>query len=132
MNEQHFKAKGFVRAANGEWYKPKPPRIGVGGLHPGQPEQGLRRALQQYHKTPEARPRRVVDGSGPVVRCTFIYCSGAGRQDFANRAQGFKQLQDAIAESLNLDDGDSTIEFEYEQIRTRGRRGTIVKMEMLA
>lgn len=41
-----------------------------------------------------------------------------------------KWIRDAIAESLGVDDGDPKIDWEYEQVRTRGQQGVMVKVEL--
>lgn len=42
----------------------------------------------------------------------------------------FKPVQDAIASSLGIDDGDPRIQWEYGQIQTNGQEGLLVKIEM--
>lgn len=128
MNEQNFKANGFIRAANGEWYKPK--RIGVGGLVADKPKQNQRRTLEPESKAPQGGGRGVGRISRPLIRITLIRFGGKA-MDSDNFIGGCKPIRDAIAASLGLDDADSWIDWEYSQVRTRGRRGTIVKMEMI-
>lgn len=41
----------------------------------------------------------------------------------------FKPVQDAIADSLGIDDGDPRISWEYGQQQTNGQEGLIVKIE---
>jgi hypothetical protein len=58
--------------------------------------------------------------------------AGGRRLDPDNLATSFKPLQDAIANTLELDDGDSRIEWQYRQIeRGKAESGTIVKIELL-
>ncbi len=46
-------------------------------------------------------------------------------------AYSFKPLTDAIAFTLSLDDADPRLRWEYHQVRTAGRTGVIVMVEML-
>lgn len=104
------------------------------GLHPmgaAKPERKQERAL--VSETPKAKTsrRRVAARRSPIVRVSIIMCSLGTARDGDNLASSYKQLRDAIAASLGLDDADSWIDWEYSQVRTRGQRGTIVKMEMI-
>lgn len=49
--------------------------------------------------------------------------------DDDNLAGGCKPLRDAIAESLGVDDGDPRVEWEVEQVQTRGREFVLVRVE---
>lgn len=49
--------------------------------------------------------------------------------DDDNLIAGFKPLRDAIAASLNVDDADPRIRWQYGQQRTDGEQGTIVLIE---
>lgn len=51
--------------------------------------------------------------------------------DDDNLSASYKSLRDGIARSLAIDDGDHRIRFEYGQVETRGKTGTIVRMERL-
>lgn len=48
-----------------------------------------------------------------------------------NNAGSFKHLQDAIAASLGLDDGDKRLTWQYQQLHTFGREGVLVHIESL-
>jgi hypothetical protein len=48
--------------------------------------------------------------------------------DDDNLIGGCKYLRDAVAASLRVDDG--KIEWEYHQVKTAGRTGTAVKIEI--
>ncbi len=52
--------------------------------------------------------------------------------DSDNYVSGCKQLRDAVAEILGYDDAEgSGLEFEYEQVLTRGTEGTLIRVEQL-
>ncbi len=51
--------------------------------------------------------------------------------DYANLVGGCKGLQDAIAKTLGVDDADPCVEWEFRQIKTTGREGTIVNIQEL-
>ena len=109
----------YVRDSEGNWCHPS--RL-VGGLLPAKPQPDPLPALDQE---PEARPRRK---TGLVVRVTIIRC-GKRLLDCDNLSASYKGLRDGIARSLGIDDGDHRIRWEYGQCETRGRTGTIVKIE---
>lgn len=50
--------------------------------------------------------------------------------DADNNVASFKNVQDSIAATLGIDDGDPRIQWEYGQIQTNGEQGLLVKIEM--
>ena len=59
-----------------------------------------------------------------------VVCFRCTKLDTDNLIGGVKYLQDAIAASLGIDDGDDErISFEYSQHIGTGRQGTLVKIE---
>lgn len=72
---------------------------GLGGSGPG----GARKRIPAVH------------GKAPVVLVTLIRL-GPRRIDTGNLETGFKAIQDEIAASLQIDDADSRIEWEYGQM----------------
>lgn len=66
----------------------------------------------------------------PVLRIALVNFRTA-ICDSSNYIHGCKRIQDQIARSLGLDDNDRTIEWEYEQVRTRGKTGLLVRIEEL-
>lgn len=46
-----------------------------------------------------------------------------------NNAASFKHLQDAIAATIGLDDGDPRLVWQYQQMHTYGSEGVIVRIE---
>lgn len=59
-----------------------------------------------------------------------VVCFRRQKLDADNLVGGVKYLQDAIAASLGIDDGDeSRISFEYSQHVTTGKTGTLVRVE---
>ena len=64
------------------------------------------------------------------LRITFVrFCKREFDDD--NLAGSLKQLRDIIAAWIGCDDSKRNIEWEYNQILTRGRCGTAVKIERL-
>jgi hypothetical protein len=80
---------------------------------------------------------RALDGQRPAHQasegCVVVSLVRYGRRrlDDDNLAGGFKPLRDAIARSLDMDDGDRRLRWEYGQIETRGEQGTAVKIEVI-
>lgn len=60
-----------------------------------------------------------------LVRCSVRYC------DDDNLAASCKAIRDQIAAELAINDGDPAIEWEYEQVRTRGSVGCFIRIERL-
>lgn len=48
-----------------------------------------------------------------------------------NNSASFKALQDSIAKTLGLDDGDPRFTWQYQQMHSFGREGVIVRIEIL-
>ncbi len=42
-----------------------------------------------------------------------------------------KQLRDAIAATIGIDDGDKRIKWQYQQLQTNGREGVLVQLEVI-
>lgn len=70
-------------------------------------------------------------GTVPKLRVTFIRVCRRTITDSDNLPPAYKWTRDAIAASLGRDDRDDLIQWEYHQLQTRGREGTIVKIELL-
>ena len=66
---------------------------------------------------------------GMAIRITFISLRRRLLDPDAI-AVSTKYLQDAVCESLGIDDGDRRISFQYEQIKTTGPTGVIVKIDL--
>lgn len=103
-----------------------PALFGVGGLRSpvSQPDKG--QALVKKPKR-KARGRKSVEGR-PVLRITLIACRHT-TLDADNSIGGFKQMRDVIADSFQLDDAESTIDWQYSQVKTNGQQGVIVMIE---
>lgn len=113
MNEIPKKVSDSVRRLNPHLY-------GVGRLQASKPEppQGI-----------EVKDKELEGGKGVVAfRVTLVLCLLKPYDD-DNAVSSCKSLRDAIAESLGIDDGDSRIEFNYNQIKTSGREGVNVIIE---
>lgn len=94
----------------------------LGGLASQEPQSTPAQTLVRPSAQPKKRKRSV----DAVI--TLIACRRRLLDDDNNTAS-FKPLRDQIAETIGIDDGDNRIRFEHEQIETRGRQGTIVKVE---
>jgi hypothetical protein len=73
-----------------------------------------------------SRPARLVAGAEVTVT---LVAHLARRLDTDNLAHALKPLRDAIAGTLEVDDGDERLRWEYGQVETRGREGVTVKVE---
>lgn len=114
LNEQDLINKGFVRQVDGSWAK-RPVPVGAVEVPVRKPDSP--QALDNGNATRKERPKSVVICLVRVGK-RFI--------DSDNFAGGAKPLRDAIASSLGVDDGSECLEWEYEQVRTRGPEGVIV------
>lgn len=68
-----------------------------------------------------------ITGKGRVALIVGIISFRGREIDDDNLVAGAKPLRDAIAETLQTDDGDKRIRWEYSQVETRGNEETIVK-----
>lgn len=96
----------------------------MGGLLPAEREQGAQPALDQDAPAEQARP------SG-VVACVSLIRCGNKTLDSDNLLGALKALRDTIARTLGVDDGDERVRWCYGQARAEGRKGVIVKLELL-
>ena len=98
-----------------------PAIFGVGGSAAAQPQ----------HRGPVAAPKK--DGNkARKQRCVVVSLVVFRRRelDDDNLVGGCKALRDAIAASLEIDDGDTArIRFEYAQVITTARTGVLVKIQ---
>lgn len=92
----------------------------VGAVARAKSEQNAARALDRSGKARKTSPCRLVIS---LVR------QSRRKLDSDNLAGSFKPLRDAIAATLRVDDADPRLEWNYEQLTTRGRPGTIVLIE---
>lgn len=77
-------------------------------------------------------PRRHPSRTHRLACVVTLIRVGKGTLDGDNLQAAFKPLRDAIANTLELDDGDSRIEWQYRQIGAgEAETGTIVKIESL-
>ena len=113
----------YVQNDKGEWCHPDRLTVrAVGGLLPEQPKRELLPALGSK------KAKRDRSKGSVVVRVTIIRC-GSRSLDDDNLSFAYKHFRDAISASLGIDDADKRICFEYGQVETKGRRGTIVRIE---
>lgn len=74
--------------------------------------------------------RKPVQKSGSTRVVVSLVRYGRGTLDDDNLQGSFKHLRDCIAASLEIDDADARIRWEYGQIETKGRTGCTVKIEL--
>lgn len=121
-----------------DFWKLNPHLRSVGGL-PGAHGESIRRdAAQAAHEGKTHRKGGVERGSlkrgSDRVRYRVTITSHRRtdrRIDGENLSRGFKHLRDAIARSLGQDDNEDFITWDYGQIETHGRRGTVVTIAKL-
>ncbi len=117
--------KGDFKNASESFKRRNPHLFGaVGGLQDSIPKPDPIPALDQKSKACKRSARGVVIGVHIIsVRKRIL--------DSDNMQAGSKGLRDAIAETLGCDDADARLQWEYHQIKTTGREGTIVNIQQL-
>lgn len=124
MNEKFLKdlaAKGYVQAPDGSWHKPK--RGDLGGLGVPERKPDPIQALDGGNAPRQSRKASV------GIRVEIV--SFRKRLlDSDNHIAGNKPLRDSIAKSLGLDDGYPLLRWDYQQVRTTGQPGTLVKISV--
>lgn len=75
-------------------------------------------------------PKREGRKSGVVCVVSFVALLWRPLDD-DNLIASIKPLRDAVAASIGIDDGDSRIRFQYEQLQTKGREGVLVHIETI-
>lgn len=108
------------RNASAAFKKLNPHLFGVGGLQASKPKPAQRSEVQTGKLEGGQR--------GVVYRVTFVLHLRKPYDD-DNVVSSCKQIRDAVAESLRIDDGDPRIKFQYNQIRTEGSEGVNVIIE---
>ena len=121
--------KGALSNASEAVKRLNPTLFGVGEF---QPEIRKQKAEPALDCKPSGRKKGAcgVAAHGPFLRITII---GFQRRifDSDNFITGCKPLRDAIARWLETDDKDSAIEWNYNQILTKGKCGTAVAIERI-
>jgi hypothetical protein len=108
--------------------KRNPALFGLGAVGVSQPKPDAGGTLVSNQQA-QARGKGSVE-AGPLLRIELIRC-GERILDSDNLSMSFKPLRDALARSLECDDGQPCIQWAYSQAQTTGRQGTIVRMEIL-
>lgn len=89
---------------------------------------------QPQRRTPKALVHRDAPGQirarRPLV-CITLVSYRKRKLDWSNLVAGFKDLQDAIAAKLGIDDGSPLLAWEYDQIVTIGSTGTQILITLL-
>ncbi len=67
---------------------------------------------------------------GVAIRITLISCRRKLLDAHDNLPYAMKPICDAIAASIGLDDADPRIQWQYEQILTKGEPGVLVHIEI--
>lgn len=106
----------------------------LGGLEPAKREPREAAALDENARAEPASGCSVGHGASRIARrrrarplaTVSIVALRARFIDDLNNEAGCKPLQDAIAASLGIDDGDQRIRWEFGQAETRGREGVCV------
>ena len=99
-----------------------PHLCGVGGLRAAQPEPADARALDGAHAPQQGGAAQV----GDRLRVAIVVFRRRLVDD-DNLVGGCKYLRDAIAASLRRDD--AAIDWEYHQVVTKGKTGTVVRIQ---
>ncbi len=100
-------------------------RRALGAVDPAKPQQDAGPALVKKSRKYPSRTYRL------AIIVTLVRVGGK-HLDSDNCIAAFKPMRDAIANTLELDDGDSRIEWQYRQIGAgKAETGTIVKIESL-
>jgi hypothetical protein len=102
----------------------------VGGLQSPKPQSDSGNGSAPANERKEKGKSRVGKGRS-VLRITLIRLCHREITDSDNLAPGFKWTRDAIAASFGCDDRDDLIKWQYGQVETRGKEGTIVRIELL-
>lgn len=96
----------------------------LGGLPATQRERDTVPSLEQK---PQRKPK--VQGTVAVVVTIVAYRKRLLDDD--NNTGSLKHLRDCIAESMGVNDADKRVAWCYGQVQTRGKPGTLVKIEMV-
>lgn len=112
----------FPNASN-EFKRLNPHLFGVGAVVTSQHQPHPGRALEQNSQRQQGRK------SGVVYRVTLVSYRRRLVDAHDNLRHGFKPLTDSIAASLNLDDADKRIQWEFGQVKSSGKSGVAVKIE---
>lgn len=123
MNEHQLKVTGRILPISEATKRLNPDIFGVGGLGVAKRKHDPQPALDK--DAPKQRP-----GAGGVVIGVSIISFRRRLLDDDNNIAGNKHLRDCIAESLNLDDADPRITWDYHQIATKGQVGTLVRIQI--
>jgi hypothetical protein len=96
----------------------------VGRLQNSQPKSTTPQALARFTEEQQRRAQS-------LGVCISIITLRRRLLDSDNLVGSCKPLRDAIARSIGLDDGDKRLRWQYEQFETKGRQGTIVRIELI-
>lgn len=94
----------------------------LGGLQTHQPKPTAPQTLDSR------QPERKEGSQGVGCRVLFTACRRKALDD-DNNVGSLKNLRDAVAKTLGIDDGDKRIQWEYSQVITKGKEGVMVKVE---
>lgn len=122
-----------VFADASETFKKLNPDLFVGRLRPQKPEQntGVRAKGKNQGEKGGAVGVEQDRECGQSYRVTLVSVRRRLITDSDNCATGYKHLRDSIAAWLGTDDADKFIDWQYRQLQTKGKQGTIVLIERL-
>lgn len=126
FDENTLSKKGFVRADDGTWHKPKTPHLDRLATREHSQQ---KRALEQKTPTTRKSPARRKKGNRRKRPAELIVTMTAHMPryfDDDNLAGALKPVRDELAEWLGVDDGDRRVMWECDQTLTRGRPGVCV------
>lgn len=131
MTHDDLVKKGFVRAPDGSWSKPR--NNSLGGLQGAVDQSDEPGKVARTDPQEKGGGNRLARGPGGGPCCRVTFTSYRRKLlDSDNLAGGsMKALRDAVAATLGLDDSDKVIAWECHQVQTHGREGTSVKIEIL-
>jgi hypothetical protein len=116
-------AKSFIDA-NAE------PGLAMGGMVSAKPQQGAGATLDGDAKARKGGGRRVARRDLKPSHRLRVTLIAFRRRHLDDDNNVFKDLRDAVAASLGLDDDDPRIRFDTGEHVTQGREGTLVSVAM--
>lgn len=107
-----------------ESFKRRNPHL-FGGMGSGKSQQDVAPTLDCCNKSNQSSEKSM--GKPPRVSITSFRKRLLDHDNFVG---GCKPLRDSIAASLELDDSEKFIAWEYHQIKSNGKQHTIVKIDL--
>lgn len=105
-----------------------PHLFAVGGVCSAKPEPPAGKALERPLQGLQGGTQGMEEGNRRL-RVVLVVHRRRLVTDRDNLIGGCKHIRDVIARSFGIDDAERFIDWEYHQIKTRGRQGVAVKIE---